>query len=143
RRLAGAPAASKDRGAGPLLQRVREVTRGRLALLGDAAGYLDAITGEGLSLAFHQALELAECLRQGDLARYRRRHAAIGRLPNAITRLVLALERHPKLRRRAIAALAAEPELFNRLVGIHSRALPLSQLPVPGVLRLAWQLAWG
>ncbi len=54
-RLAGVAVASTDRGAGPLEQRCRRVTRGNLALVGDAGGYLDPITGEGLALAFHEA----------------------------------------------------------------------------------------
>lgn len=140
-RLDGAPAASRDRGAGPLLQRVRRVTRGCLALLGDASGYVDAITGEGLSLAFHQASALARAIAAGDLASYERAHARIGRLPNGITRLVLAIERRPRLRRRVIRALAAEPALFSRLLAIHTRALPLRRLGLPNVLRLAWRLA--
>ncbi|HEX4953780.1 MAG TPA: NAD(P)/FAD-dependent oxidoreductase [Thermoanaerobaculia bacterium] len=142
-RLAGAEPVSKDRGAGPLLQKVRRVTRGRLALVGDASGYVDAITGEGMSLAFHQARALAEAIAAGDLARYERAHRRIGRLPDALTRLVLALERRPRLRRRAIAALAAEPELFSRLLGVHSRSLPLSHVGLPGAARLAWRLATG
>jgi flavin-dependent dehydrogenase len=140
-RLAGAPTTSRTRGAGPLAQRVRRVTAGRLALLGDASGYVDAITGEGLSLAFHQAAALARALAAGDLASYRRAHRAIGRLPNAITRAVLALERRPRLRRRLLATLAADPELFGRLLGIHSRAFPLRRLGLPGALRLAWGAA--
>src|SRR3990167_5710724 len=45
RRVEGSPRSSEDRGAGPFDQRVRAVVRGNLALLGDAAGYLDAVTG--------------------------------------------------------------------------------------------------
>ncbi|MCC5691560.1 hypothetical protein, partial [Klebsiella pneumoniae] len=51
-RLAGAAPDSAPRGAGPLLRRVRGRVADRFALVGDAAGYVDAVTGEGLSLAF-------------------------------------------------------------------------------------------
>ena len=44
---------------------------GRIALVGDAAGYVDALTGEGLSLGFESALALADALAAGDLARLR------------------------------------------------------------------------
>ncbi len=142
-RLACTEVVSKDRGAGPLLQKVKRVTRGRLALVGDASGYVDAITGEGLSLAFHQARALADAIACGDLRRYERAHRRIGRGPDTLTRLVLALERRPRLRRRAIAALAAEPEVFCRLLGVHSRSLPLSRVGLPGAVRLAWRLATG
>ncbi len=140
-RLDGALAASRDRGAGPLLQRVRRVTQGQLALVGDASGYVDAITGEGLSLAFHQAQALAEALAAGDLRAYERAHRRIARLPDGMTRLMLAIERRPRLRRRVIRALAAEPALFSRLLAVHTRALPLRGLGLPNVLRLAWRLA--
>jgi len=54
-RLRGADAASPLRGAGPFLQRSRRVAAGRVLLVGDASGYVDAITGEGLRLGFAQA----------------------------------------------------------------------------------------
>jgi flavin-dependent dehydrogenase len=139
-RVAGAAVTSRDRGAGPLLQRVRGVVRGNLALVGDAAGYLDAITGEGLAVAFHEAAALVEALRGGDLSCYRAAQRRINRLPNTLTGLVLALERRPWLRRRAIRALAAEPALFSRLLGIHGRQLPARDLGLDGALRLAWRL---
>lgn len=139
-RVAGAAPSSRDRGAGPLHQRVRAVHRGNLALLGDASGYLDAITGEGLAIALHQSAALVDALRTGDLAAYAAAHRRIDRLPNAITALMLALERRPRLRRRAIRALAAEPALFSRLLGIHSRTLPPRRLGLDGALRLAWRL---
>ncbi|HZF12730.1 MAG TPA: NAD(P)/FAD-dependent oxidoreductase [Thermoanaerobaculia bacterium] len=142
-RVAGVPATSRDRGAGPLAQRVRGVVRGRVALVGDASGYLDAITGEGLAVAFHQASALVAVIAggaAGDLARYAAAHRRIGRLPGFVTGLVLACERRPALRRRAVAALAAEPALFSRLLGIHGRTLPPRRLGFDGALRLAWRL---
>lgn len=143
RRLAGAPATSRTRGAGPLLQPVRRVVRGRLALVGDASGYVDAITGEGLSLAFHQARALARALASDDLSAYGRAHRRIGRLPDAVTRAVLALERRPGLRHRLLAVLAADPQLFGRLLGVHGRALPVARVGLPSALRLAWQMVGG
>jgi menaquinone-9 beta-reductase len=139
-RLAGAPLASRDRGAGPLHQRVRGVCRGNLALVGDAAGYLDAITGEGLAVALHQSAALIDALRKGSLSGYAAASRRIHRLPDAMTSLVLALERRPWLRIRAIRALAAEPALFSLLLGIHGRLLPARSLGLDGALRLAWRL---
>ena len=139
-KIAGAPPASKDRGTGPLHQRVRAVRRGNVALVGDAAGYLDAITGEGLAVALHESAALVEALVAGDLGRYEKAHRRINRLPNVMTGLVLALERRPRLRARAVRALAAEPALFSRLLGIHARTLPPRRLGMDGALRLAWRL---
>jgi flavin-dependent dehydrogenase len=139
-KVAGAPIASRDRGAGPLHQKVRGVRRGNLALVGDAAGYLDAITGEGLAVAFHEAAALVAALRGGNLAPYSIAHRRINRLPNFMTSLMLCLERHPRLRARAVRALAAEPALFSRLLGIHTRTLPPRELGLDGAIRLAWRL---
>ena len=43
------------RGAGPFRQRARRPSAGRVLLVGDASGYVDAITGEGLRLGFNEA----------------------------------------------------------------------------------------
>jgi len=137
-RLSGATVTSRDRGAGPLHQRVRGVVRGNLALVGDAAGYLDAITGEGLAVAFHEAAALVAA--RGDLSAYAAAWRRINRLPNAMTSFMLFLERRPRLRARAIRALAAEPALFSRLLGIHARTLPARKIGLDGALRLAWRL---
>lgn len=138
-KVTGAPVLSNDRGAGPLHQRARAVHQGNLALVGDAAGYLDAITGEGLAVALHGSAALVDALLAEDLDRYAAAHRRIHRLPDAMTRLVLTLER-PRLRRRALRALAAEPALFSRLLGIHARLLPPRGLGMDGALRLAWRL---
>jgi len=150
-RLDGAPAASHDRGAGPLLQRPRGVCRGNVALVGDASGYVDAITGEGLAVALHQSAALIAALRPAmlagsrnldaaQLAPYAAAHRRIGRLPDRMTALLLAVERRPWLRHRMVRALAVEPALFSRLLGIHARAVPPARLGIDGALRLVYRL---
>lgn len=138
-RLRGVPAASRDRGAGPLRQRVTGVVRGRVALVGDASGYVDAITGEGLSLAFHQARALATAIKRDDLSLYARRHRRIALLPDALTKLLLWIEKRPDLRRRLIRAFAREPAIFSRFLALHARALPVRRLG-PVAPRLLWRL---
>ncbi len=140
RRYAGRPERSRDRGAGPLAQPVTGVTRGNLALVGDASGYVDAITGEGLSLAFRQAEALAAALAAGDPRRYAAAHRRIGRLPDRMTRLLLAVERHPRLRRRTIRALAADPTLFDRLLALHVGELEPREFGLQGAARLLGRL---
>jgi menaquinone-9 beta-reductase len=54
-RLADVAPASTLRGAGPLRQTATAPSRGRVLLVGDASGYVDAITGEGLRLGVAQA----------------------------------------------------------------------------------------
>jgi flavin-dependent dehydrogenase len=120
---------------------VRGVVRGNLALAGDASGYVDAITGEGLSLAFQQAEALAAALAAGDLRRYAAAHRRAARLPDAMTRLLLFAEARPGLRRRTVRALAADPALFSRLLAIHARQLPPTAFGPASAARLAWRLA--
>ncbi len=140
-RLAGARTASIDRGAGPLWRRARAVQSGRLALVGDAAGYLDAITGEGLALGFHEADALAEAIAEGDLRLYERAFHELAGLPFALIRLLLFAERHPSIRRRMVRTLAREPELFARLLAIHTRDQPPTSLGLGGALRFVRGLA--
>src|SRR5205085_1586096 len=52
--LAGA-SATRGRGAGPLRQRSARGVCGRVLLVGDAGGYVDALTGEGIALGLAQA----------------------------------------------------------------------------------------
>lgn len=120
-RLHGVEVASSDRGAGPLEQRARDVIRGRLALVGDASGYLDAISGEGLSLAFHQAEALVAAMVAGDLRSYAAAHRRIGRHPKRLTSLLLLLSDRPTLRRRVMARLAADPSLMSRFLSLKAR----------------------
>jgi flavin-dependent dehydrogenase len=137
RRLENAPVASKDRGAGPLEQRCRKVIRGNLALVGDASGSIDPITGEGLALSFRQAVSLVEAMAAGDLRRYVSAHRRIGRYPNSITRLLLRVERHPWLRRRVMRSLAADPSLMSRFLALKMRSEGPRILGDGGLLPLA------
>jgi flavin-dependent dehydrogenase len=69
-RLAGVPVASALRGAGPFRSRTRARTRGRVLLVGDAAGYVDALTGEGLRLGFALARAAVQAVANGRPADY-------------------------------------------------------------------------
>jgi len=55
KRLDGATPTSALRGAGPFPQKTTRRTSGRVLLVGDSSGYVDAITGEGLRVGFEQA----------------------------------------------------------------------------------------
>jgi flavin-dependent dehydrogenase len=78
-RLGGAPPASEVRGAGPMRQNVRRRVYGRVLLVGDASGYVDALTGEGIGVGLAQAEALAACLAVGRPADYERAwHRASG-----------------------------------------------------------------
>jgi flavin-dependent dehydrogenase len=140
-RLSGSETLGRDRGAGPFRQRARRAAAGRVALVGDAAGYVDALTGEGLAIAFEEALALAPALAAGDLAAYARASARLRRVPETVTRLALLLTRHPPLRRRAIAALAADPALFSRLLGVLGTGRTVREVGGAALVRFVARLA--
>ncbi|HZW90984.1 MAG TPA: FAD-dependent monooxygenase, partial [Myxococcaceae bacterium] len=124
RRLAGAGPDSEPRGAGPFLQRARRRVAERFALLGDASGYVDAITGEGMSVALVCAEALAACLpdairRDGDVRAFRSYEATARREFRKYAwtaSAVLALARRPRLRRSVVATLARRPQAFEWLL---------------------------
>jgi flavin-dependent dehydrogenase len=97
-------------------RRLRRLFRGRTTLIGDASGSVDAITGEGLSLSFHQAVALSEALCSGDLRSYQAEHRRLSRRPALMARLLLALDRFPPLRRSAFRMLAFEPAIFAKFL---------------------------
>lgn len=144
-RLAGAAADSTPRGAGPLLRHARARTADRFALVGDAGGYVDAITGEGLSLAFHCAEALCATLpaalaRGADrqsLAPYEREYARAFARYSILTRGLLLLSRRPRLRRSAIRLLARHEWLFERILGWVVREHSLSTRDFPRGLSCA------
>ena len=125
-RLEHAPPESKPRGAGPLAQRARSRIADRFVLVGDAAGYLDAITGEGVSLAFAGAQALGAILPTA-LARGATRETflpydrALGREYRRYAfacRAVLALARRPRVRRPILGFLGSHSRLFDRLIAL-------------------------
>jgi menaquinone-9 beta-reductase len=129
--------ASLESGAVTLSCGFERVYRDRVALIGDASGSVDAITGEGLCLSFHQAAALADALESGDLSGYQTAHRRLARRPTLMGRLLLLLDSQPKLRHRAMRALAAHPGLFARLLAVHVGATSPSHLAETGAL-LGW-----
>jgi len=118
-RLSGAEVSNADRGAVTAMCRLDRVYKGNIVLTGDASGTVDAITGEGLCLSFLHARALADALAAGDLERYQQVHRRLAWRPNVMARLLLLLDRFPRVRKRALRALANEPASFARLLAIH------------------------
>lgn len=136
-RLGGSEVTSKLRGAGPLRRRVARVASGRIALVGDASGYVDAITGDGVALAFECARALASSLASGSLASYIEAQRRASRRYRVMAESVLALSTYPWLRRRVLVTLASSPDLFERLLSISADGAPWASLGLGSVLRLA------
>jgi flavin-dependent dehydrogenase len=109
-----------------------------VALVGDASGTVDAITGEGLCLSFHQAAALANALEAGDLGCYQKAHRLLARRPTFMGRAMLLLDGRATLRERAMRALASDPDVFSRLLAVHVGAKPPAYLAATGA-RLGWR----
>ncbi|MBH0116955.1 NAD(P)/FAD-dependent oxidoreductase [Salinibacterium sp. NG253] len=114
-RLRGATPASSVRGAGPLLQNTTGQRAGRVLLVGDAAGYVDAITGEGIRLGLAEARAAIECIVAGEPERYEREWRRVTRDFRMLTTGLVAAANSPL--RRAIVPFAARlPGVYGRVV---------------------------
>jgi menaquinone-9 beta-reductase len=138
-RLQGAEVISTERGALTGNRQFARLWKGNVALIGDASGTVDAITGEGIGLAFSQAMVLANILRSGDLRAYEREHRRLAFRPKWMARLMLTMDRRPKLQRSTLRMLERHPEIFQKLVEFHVGILPPAQLVRHG-LTLGWEL---
>jgi flavin-dependent dehydrogenase len=141
-RLTDAVPTSSVKGGLSLSTRLRSVAVGPFVLVGDASGSVDAITGDGLSMAFREALALAEALSKDKLITYQVAHQRITRSPRLMARLLLTMDGRLRMRRAAIRALAARPDLFSRLIAVHDGAIRPCGLLLEFV-GLAWMLLSG
>ncbi len=123
RQLGNHAPVTAEKGAVSATRRLRRVTRNRFALIGDASGSVDAITGEGLCLAFQQAVILAEALASQRLDRYESAHTQMMRRPRMMSSLMLMLDRFPALRHRALPAFSVRPGIFASMLAMHVGAL--------------------
>lgn len=138
-RLQNAETITTEKGAITGNHRLKRVCRANVALLGDASGSVDAITGEGLGLAFRQAVALAECIETGDLTPYQEIHERLALRPRLMARLMLMLDGRPRLQHRTLQVFQKHPEVFRRLLALHVGAVPPQELVWDG-LTLGWRL---
>ncbi len=120
RRLAGAPRGA-ERGCGPLRQVVSRRVAGRVLLVGDAAGYEDALTGEGMSLAVKQAGAAVAAIVAGRPAQYERDWHRITRRYRWLTRALVLGTATTAGRRAVVPASAALPFVFRGAVNTLAR----------------------
>jgi flavin-dependent dehydrogenase len=107
---------SSTRGAGPLLQRSRARVAGRVLLVGDAAGYVDALTGEGISVGLASAKALVDCLSKDEPNDYERRWLTASRRYRWITSSLLAARRHRRTAGLIVPAAERLPRVFAAAV---------------------------
>ena len=130
---------------GPLRQRARSSVAPGALLVGDAAGFVDAITGEGMSLTLLSAEIAAEVLSAGlangkltarDLQAYDDRRRRTARDLTWLTKVILWGIRHDRLARRVVSSLGSNPELFTRVLAVNSGHAPLASIGIRGLARL-------
>jgi flavin-dependent dehydrogenase len=138
-RVRSAEISSVERGSVSANRKLKRVWRGNVALMGDASGTVDAITGEGLGLAFSQAVALADSLASGNLAGYQAAHRRLAVRPLLMARLMLTLDGRPRFQRRTLQAFREHPEVFRRLLALHVGSLSPFHLALDG-LTLGWGL---
>ncbi|MCW2942242.1 MAG: monooxygenase FAD-binding protein [Actinomycetia bacterium] len=114
-RLEGS-AVTRVRGAGPLRQRTRSRVAGRVLLVGDAAGYTDALTGEGITLALRSAQALIGCLQADRPQAYEGIWRSLSRRHRLLTGALLHARRHPASARLIVPAAQHLPALFTLAV---------------------------
>jgi flavin-dependent dehydrogenase len=138
-KLRGVAQTTRESGDATTLRILPAITRGRIALIGDASGTVDAVTGHGLSLSFQQAISLGEAMRRGEPSHYQRAHRKIAAVPVAMSRLMLLMERNSWIRRRTIRLFEKTPNLFSRMMAIHTEAVPLSSVGMAELAGFGWK----
>ena len=138
-RLDGCETTSAERGSISANRKLKRVCRGNVALIGDASGTVDAITGEGLGLAFSQAVTLADSFVSGNLTSYQTAHRRLAVRPLLMARLMLTLDGRPRFQQRVLQVFRKRPEVFRRLLALHVGALSPIHVALDG-LTLGWGL---
>ncbi|MGC5233334.1 NAD(P)/FAD-dependent oxidoreductase [Streptomyces albogriseolus] len=115
-RLPPDTAVTPVRGAGPLRRRSRARVHGRVLFVGDAAGYVDALTGEGVCLALAGARALVANLRRGTPGRYDTDWARATRRYRVLTELLVRTRQQPVLAPHIVPMAARLPRLFAAAV---------------------------
>lgn len=116
-RLDGEPH-GRERAAGPLRQRVRGRAAGRVLLVGDAAGYVDALTGEGLGIAFGGAELAVRCVLADAPQDYDRQWRSMSRRYRLLTAGLLQASGIAPVRAAIVPAATALPAVFGGIVNL-------------------------
>jgi len=139
-KLRDAQVTSRERASITTTRTLHAVVRGNIALLGDASGSADAVTGEGLAMAFRQALLLAESLAGGSLDLYASSHAKTLRIPQSMARSLLTMDRSPALRSKVLRVFAREPIFFEKLLRVHMGEESVSRFLLRHAARLGCRM---
>ncbi len=116
KKLSGVNIASKLRGAGPLRQKVSKRTLGRALLVGDASGYVDALSGEGLQVGFAEAEAAVKAILQDEPESYKASWRQITRSYRLRTSGLLWASSNKTIRPLIVPAAEKLPFIFKRIV---------------------------
>ncbi|MEO8105934.1 MAG: FAD-dependent monooxygenase [Actinomycetes bacterium] len=112
-RLGSAEEVGAVLGAGPLRRRARRPRAGGVLLVGDAAGYVDALTGEGLAIGFGAAQAAVAAVASGDIKGYDQQWRHVTRRFRWSTAALLAAVTPPRTRRGLMSAASHLPGAFS------------------------------
>lgn len=117
-KLGDAEPCSKTRGAGPFERRVRTKARGNVLLVGDAAGYVDPLTGEGVALGLQTAELAIDCILHGTPEAYPARYRALTGTYFRLTRLLRFVAAHRALHAPLLRGARLLPAAFDATLGL-------------------------
>lgn len=130
---------------GPFPAKAKTMWRANLVLAGDAAGFFDPISGNGMTLALvsarHCASAIDAYLSTGStepLREYERRCRALARNSTMFARLILALAARPRLGSHVLGNLARAPRTFSKLAAINDGELGFGALTPRDLLAFAF-----
>ena len=89
-----------------------------MLLVGDAAGYVDALTGEGLGISFSAAELLVNCVAADRPADYDRQWRRMSRRYRLLTAGILHASGWSAVRPRIVPAANAFPRIFGGVVNL-------------------------
>jgi len=154
-RLEGRRATDRPQAAGPFQHQPRERARDGVLLVGDAAGYLDPLTGEGVGLALAQS-ELFEqhvvpvlvarrhqVLPASAFGSYLRAVDVASKPNRDLTRLMLSMAGKPAIIERVVTALSRDPRLFQHCLDANMGRRPFWPPPIASLLKLPVAVAIG
>jgi menaquinone-9 beta-reductase len=125
----------QPRATGPFPVACQQVWQRNLVLVGDAAGFFDGISGEGMSVALISARHCAEAVeaylataRETAFLHYDRIRCALVRNSTLLARVSLAVSERRWTSALAMRNLRRRPETFAKLIAINAGELPLSAL---------------
>jgi flavin-dependent dehydrogenase len=114
-RVTDAPRVTELRGAGPFRQNTRARTSGRVLLAGDASGYVDALTAEGIRIGLDQARSAIEAISAGEPTGYEAAWEEVTRDFRQLTGTLVRLAMSP-LRGAIVPVSAALPRVYGAAV---------------------------